>query len=402
MIKRLLFFLCFFVLFYVEPLRVGEVSIAVIWKAGLVLSLLFLLLHSTIKAQRMPKITFWGLIFAVQSAFNASFFVGLVENVSEAMKNTFVPMIYGVGVSIGNSTQTSEAIYRFVVLLSYSIVFSTVPFLVGLISPISAGYDLSIFGFDTHGFVGVYQTAHGASITIGTALVVLFFHLVHSMSFQSRIIAIVAISIGLYSVYLTYARTGYFILVVGFLVLLYNSKSNMRYIWLPFSVLSVLLIGFALYEYSSLFRMRLVGLNIYTQNTMTVSEALGSGRERFWVAVFDYFLAQDLPAKFWGLGSTVAKEMMLDAVGMRIYAHNGFIDILQFNGFLGAILYLIFLTKIWGEIRRFRFSKYFPLVSALFVTFLAQMIVQGERIFLADMLFALSIVAARVRFQHQK
>lgn len=381
-------FLIFFVVFYFESLDVLGVKLAVAWKSILIF---FILLYSFIKISksgfRIPSLTFWGLIFSIQSIFNASLLTNPLNNFAESIKSTFIPAFYLAFVS----RPGSDFAYKLMIVLATFSVISTIPFLLNIIDPISTGYDLTLFGFESQGFVGIFQNAHAASIVLGTAMLVLIYNLHNdNNSTPTKILIVLLLVFASASLYLTYARTGYFLFILGLLTYyLTNKKIRYKYIKLFLISLSIALLSLYLYQVSEIFRMRLFGENIYTE--LSGSSRADSGRMEFIITSIKYFMAQDLPTIIVGMGPEMSKELMDQEIGMRITAHNGFVNILQFNGLLGVFLYSVFLISMAVKVYSFRKSDYFPIVSALFVSYLAQMAVQGERVFLADVIFAASL-----------
>lgn len=393
-VRNFLLFLIFFIVFYIEVIDVFGIKFALLWKVCFLLFLLFFLISKK-TYNKIPKVSLWGLLFSFQSIFNLSLFANPVANITDAIKIAYIPLLFAVYGDRFLNVADGEKILKFLLLISQFIVLSTLPFLVGLIEPLSTGYNLSIFGLDDKGFVGIFQTAHTAAITVASALIVLvyFFSLTHQKS--DKLWLFFLISVGFTVLYYTYVRTGYLIFMIGVLVILLAKPSRYRLLAILLFIITLLVVGVFLFAYSDVFRMRILGSNIYMDGGGNSSIGIGSGREIFWASTFVYFFAQNAFAQFVGLGSTVGMDLMHNSVGLRIYAHNGFIDILQFYGFIGLLIYFIFIFYIVRELIRARGTSHFSLMVAIFAAYLAQMGVQGERVFLADFLFSLTLVLGR-------
>ncbi|MDM8274173.1 O-antigen ligase family protein [Enorma phocaeensis] len=72
-----------------------------------------------------------------------------------------------------------------------------------------------------------------------------------------------------------------------------------------------------------------------------------NGRNRFWAVDFEAYLQGNVFEKLFGHGFSYVYELNQSAIGMRLYAHNDFINILLNFGLSGLILYLaVFLPVI--------------------------------------------------------
>lgn len=157
----------------------------------------------------------------------------------------------------------------------------------------------------------------------------------------------------------------------------------------PFVVI-FLLAGWQYYESSEVVQMRFKGTNVYMEKSGGAQD-VGSGRTSFYTTAIENWSGEGLASILIGLGEEKAKDMMEDKVGLRIYAHNGFIDVVQFGGLLSTVLYLAFFYHLLIYIRKSRKEKFHHLVVALFLCYFVCMLIQGERFFLADVMFAVSL-----------
>lgn len=384
--KKIIFYSILFALLYFELEEIGGMKFAILWKGFLlVLVIGSLALRSGLHS--LSKLVFWGLLFSAESALNMSLFIDPGANISELVKNAYIPVFFAALHPGINKSVTEAKIYRFTIDTAYFIVLSSVPFLLGILEPRGQGYDLSIFGQAGEGFVGIFQTSHAASITLGFALIILFDHFRRTDSWGKKAALVPIVLIGIVSLYLTYTRTGYFIFLFGLTGYLLLNRSSYRFLWVVVEIGCVLTIGLYLFATSDVFEMRILGINQYMINGGSADTGIDSGRWGFWVAAVGYFTSQDFLSQLIGLGSSLSMDLMYEVIGLRVYAHNGFINILQYNGYIGVVLYCLFLTYLVKEIFRFPASRYFPLMFALLMCYIAQMLVQGERIFLADLLF---------------
>lgn len=397
-LKISLSFVLFFGLFYVEPIHVGPVTIAILWKS-LLLSALFLLLFSRRGKIILHRLTAWGLLFVVACLLNESLFIDPAETISNAIKNAYIPIIFGfVFQTINKSARSIELSRSFMLRLCTFIVLSTIPFLLNIISPLSTGYDLSIFGealSEELGFVGIFQNSHGASITLMVASATLLWGLPYIQRNSTRFFYLAMVSVGSIASVLTFVRTGLAMLVGAAITMLVISRNRIHF----YSALAIVMVaiwtGFYLFDTSETFRLRMLGLNIYSVQHDASLTQISSGRVLYWTSALDRFFSAPFPEQILGFGPTLAKDYMLEAVGRRVYAHNGFIDVLQFSGYFGLVAYSMMMFQFFRILFALeRSNPYFVLLAIHLTTYLVGMLFQGERYFLADVLFALALAGA--------
>lgn len=384
---HLIAFPLFFTLFYVESIKIGEVKIAILWKILLLFFIFsyFFMTHSFFKLQKF-------VIFYL--SYTLSLFIAptvnqfaMIETLPAITKNLFIVLPFQIFKTIKKS---NTELYQILLTLSIYIIFSAIPFVTGLLHPFTQGYDLTRFGVEEQGFVGIFQVAHAASVTIAFAIVVFFYHIQSPISISKKIFYFILIFFGLWLELQTFARTGSAMIFIASIYLFLIKKKLSFYIKLFPFVIIFGLGGWQYYESSEVVQMRLKGTNVYIEKSGGAQD-IGSGRIKFYTAAIESWSNNGLASILIGLGEEKAKDMMQDKVGMRIYAHNGFIDILQFGGLLSTVLYLIFLYYLYIYIRKSYKDKFHHLVIALFLCYFIAMLTQGERFFLADVMFSISL-----------
>lgn len=399
LVKVSLGFVFFFGLFYIEPIRVGPVSVAVLWKAFMLAALL-LALFMRPGGVFLPKLTVWGLLFSVAGLFNESLALDPVETISTAVKNGYIPILFGFWLQrFGGMEKGEYSARNLMIVLSAFILFSTIPFLLNLLSPLKSGYDLTLFDEmgGGVGFIGVFQNAHGASMSLTVAAATLLWGLADTRKKSTRLFYLAMMAVGLVASVLTLVRTGLAMFAAMLLVLLASSRKRIHF---RLALVLVIASGTAavyLFETSEVFRLRMLGLNVLMVEQDVTLNQIGSGRLLYWTTALERFFSSPLPQQIFGFGPTLAKEYMFEAVGLRIYAHNGFVDILQFYGYFGLFAYAMMLSQIFRILFVLpRSNPYFLLLGMHLTSYLIGMLVQGERYFLVDVLFVLTLVCAKL------
>ena len=392
-----LFYSAAFAFFYIEPVKLGPINFASFWKI-VAFAFVFILVIMLRRYQFIPKVALFGILFAGVSLLNPSLFMAPAETVSEALKYLYVPLIFTVLYGLHRKHNfTSETLLYFATHVSIFIAISGIPFVVGALEPIASkgGYDLSIFGLEGIGFNGIFFHSHGASIVMGTAAIVLIWAAKHSSKPSASAFFVFLAVFALYCVVQTYARTGYALAAFGVVLVIYYPFRAVKLLAItPLAIIAVFFTASAVIDNEALM-MRLQGKNIYT--IASGSGDLTSGRTRFWVGAVDSFV--DSPPREWafGAGPYLGKERMRERVNLRISAHNDFINALLFSGIVGLVLYLVFtfyLIRVAWRVRRNPLAG--DLTIALVGSYLVQMVLQGERMFLSELILVLVIFGAAI------
>lgn len=383
---HLIAFTGFFILFYIEIIPIGGVKIAILWKLVLIGIIILYLL--SLKSIGLHKFIFWGYLYSFKNFINLSSFIYFTSNLAEVIKSAFIPLLAHFFIYLQEKKNLN--LYKILLTISIYVIISTIPFLLGIIEPLGEGYDLSIFGLNAYGFVGIFQVPHAAAVTIAFAVIVLIYEFEKITVRKFKIIYLCLILLGLWVEIHTYARTGFAVLFIAGSYLLFVNKNIKYYFKISIPVILLGLVAYTYYQSSEVLKMRLEGTNKYIEQSDTKAD-LGSGRFKFQYYALKNWSSSDFIVISMGLGIGIAKDMMQKDVGRRIYSHNGFVDVLQFNGLIGIFLYGMFLFYMIVFILSNKSSPYYRLNIALLLAYTTSMFFQGEHFFLADVIFALGL-----------
>ena len=319
------------------------------------------------------------LLGGISSLMNLPLLIGSIS------RSIVLPLSYQYVKSIVNASR----IEKIILFISTFVVISTVPFHLDLITPLSRGYDLSIYGTNEEGFVGIFQRAHPASASLAVAVIILVNAFLQSPRGLNKYIYGFWALIGSYSAVLTYARSGLAMMIVGLFVLVFSSfsfRNAFRLSIISFFFASVLLSS------NSVLKMRLLDKNIYaTESAELTMENVGSGR----LMIAEYAIAnwwnEGYYAIWMGLGEPLARERMIQTKGSAIFAHNGVIEVLQTQGLVGLVLMFWFYYAIYKLIRLNSHSSKYTLNMALFSAYIVGFITQGNDVFIVYILMALGL-----------
>ena len=383
---HIFFFTIFFSIFYIETISIGGIKIAILWKLVLIGIIILYILNSKDSFQK--KFIFWGYLYSLKNFVNASSFTYFISALTEVIKSAFIPLLAHFFILLQKNKNLN--LYKILLTISIYIILSTIPFLLGIVQPLSKGYDLSLFGLEAYGFVGIFQIAHSAAVTIAFAIIILIYEFEKTNSKKLKIVYLSLIFLGLWVEIQTYARTGFAITLVAGSYLLFINKSIRYYLKISIPLVILCIGAYSYYLSSKVLQMRIEGTNKYQIQNKSKGD-LGSGRFKFQANAIENWSSSDIDVIFIGLGIEIALDLMKEDVGLRIYAHNGFVDILQFNGLIGVFIYGMFLLYMIIFILSNRSSPYFRLNIALLLAYLVAMFFQGEHFFLADVILALGL-----------
>jgi len=159
------------------------------------------------------------------------------------------------------------------------------------------------------------------------------------------------------------------------MVTLFFNYFNVKYIPI-YLILAIVTISSSLYLFQNdnVLRNRLLD-NYGNSNSDT--ENVGSGRLVFQVASFHIWSEGTVTEKLWGIGLNEYKDKMLKKLGLRIYAHNGFVSALVKDGIIGFILYFYFIGYMVFIAAKSR-SPFRVLALSFSLSYLSYQIVQGN------------------------
>lgn len=387
-IKHIFYFPLFFILFYIESISIGGIKFAILWKAPLLLAMLLRLLL-THKIQKLNKSIFLGYLYNLKQIITLSSFSSIVITLSSISKSVVFPLF----MQYAQQFYTEKKAVSLIRTLAIYILLSTLPFLLGLIEPLKSGYDLSRYGLDAFGFIGIFQKPHSAAITLAFAIVIVLFFLKFEQKKVFKLFLFLLILIGLYALLKTYVRTGFLLVFIGFYISYMSKKPFLYYVKL-FPVLLILIFGlYTYYQNSEVMQMRFEEKTVYRTSNDVTFENFGSGRLLIGYFAITNWLNGGETSILIGLGPELAKEKMKDTLGMRLFAHNGYIEILQTQGLIGIVFFILFMMFLYKYIKKYKKSKYYNLAYTLFILYLFEMLAQGGDIFLIYIFLGLAVAA---------
>jgi len=380
--KLLLLYILLFGVLYSEPITIGGISIGILWKLVAILLITLPLLYESLKRKKMELFAVLYFLFAFKSLFSYSSMDYPLESIIIAIKITMFPLLFLYFIRV-----EKEKLLFIAKHYAISIILSFVPYIFKLIKPLAEGYPLEMFGLDGQfGLIGPFMFPHAASISLAFAMIVVTLQIKSYNSFFMNLFYVSLIILGFYELILTYVRTGIVLYLVALIYLLLRDL-NMKKILIIFMTMMVFLAGsMYLFSHSKIAKMRMQDKNKYVQDDV------GSGRFLYWNAAINNWLDDEDIVILIGLGEEYAKDKMVRSVGLRIFAHNEFVQMLQREGLIGFIIFMSSLIALFKYMRRYKSSKYYPNSMAIFIGLIAMMMFQGS--FYFTIVFFLAIYLA--------
>lgn len=387
--KTVLFYLFSFLLLYSEPITIGGIKIGILWKIVLLAAILIPISTYILKTKQIEAFVLFALLFSLKILFSISSFEDINHTIGMIAKSLLFPLLFLFFTIKLNTIQLKYIAKHFSIL----IILSFVPFMLGILDPMSEGYKLESYGFkDSFGLIGVFQKPHAASMSLAFPLIVIYYFFQNDKNKFMKFIYLGLLGLGIYELVLTYVRTGLLMVLIGIFYLWIKEKGGKKYVTAIIIALPIGFMFFYMYTTNPVFKMRIHDENIYHKKTEKIeTDRIGSGRLRYAKAAINNWYDEGFASHAIGLGMGLGLDKMEKAVGMKIFAHNQYIQVLQQEGIIGALLFLLYLYSLLKYILRRKTNKYYFISMALFLAYIVEMAVQGGVLFSMALLMAIPL-----------
>lgn len=367
--KLSIVYLFAFVLLYVEAISISGITISIIWKIILMSYILIIVSFKLSQIKKIDAFIFFYILLSLKGFFSISSLDYILVTIELFIKNLFFVGLYLYFLHFVSEKKLILLGKNFAIL----VIISFIPFILDILQPLSKGYGLYRYGEDDEfGLIGVFQKVHAASITLGFSMIVLFSHLIKEVNKKIKLIYSLLLILGLYTLVFTYVRTGIVVFTVGFIYLYIKSDIKNKYSKLLLIGVIISILSIYLYNNNQVIQMRTSDKTIYQDDG-----AIGSGRFKYAYHAIDNWYSEGFNSIIIGLGQEYARDLMFLDVHNRIFAHNGYVQILQTEGLIGITLFFLFLFFLIKYIYYRRFSPYYNINIAIFLAYLVMMFLQG-------------------------
>lgn len=382
-IKIFILYLIFFILFYLEPITLGGVNFAILWKIPLVI---YLGVYFFIKLNKIPYIPTFILI-GVLLSLKILFSLSSLEYINSTI-NEFTKLIIFFFIFIYLEYKYNfEELRKFGIYTAIFVILSFIPFLLNILKPLGKSIELSKYGtLDISSLTGIFQNPHSAGITLAISLIVIYYHILNSIKLKEKITYLLFFFGGTIEMILTFVRTPMVILIIGIGIL---SFKYFKLKHVLYSIIIILLtITYVFINIENNILLKSLQVRIQGENKYNSTGGVGSGRIMFWEQAIKSTQSEGFIGLTMGLGIELAKDKMEKGTGLRLFAHNGFLEELQSNGIVGFLLLIAFLYYLYIYIKKYRESPYYILALAIYSGYIVYIFFQGGNYFLFYVIFS--------------
>lgn len=363
-------FVLFSLILFLESGKIGSLNFAAIWKIPIVFYLIYYTYLKNKNRIKSVQFVICGGLFCLIYPLHSNILNSILPEIMDVTKIILIPTT--AFFLFDRFKHTPAKIVKLIFWFSVFLIWSNVPYLFGIINPVVQKDYTEAFGEGMSkdaGFSGPFLSIHAQGVIMAVS-VLFIINLVYRYPKKFRktnLFLLATVLIGVYCLYLSFARTGWLFFIISFTFLFLNKESlkqvkNLRRIFIIFFLL-ICGIYYLIVSNES-FRRRLFDEREYVNRAR--NEEIGSGRLWLTTAAISNWKNSDLASVFMGYGIEKGFEKMNQRIGLRLIAHNGYVDILQRSGVKGIVLFLLFIILLFRVIKEsssrfsyFTFSIFF-------------------------------------------
>lgn len=384
-VKIIILFAIFVALHYIEGLpSIAGMSVAQLWKLPIIFFLLSHYIFTPYKAKTFEKCSF---LLAIESFIN----IETLNNISFVIASSTKTLTCILFYYLFSNSLRIEMVERIILNLSRFICLTSLLTLLDIVTPIEGYESAEQFGVEGQIFyTSLFGTPHAAASYFAISILVLLFFL-YKRKYNShfeKYFNCCMIVVALISIFNTYVRTGWIMLVIG-TFMLFGVKKILTNIKLLFASVMSVCGFFWLFMNNEAFMARMTARRIY--GTMSDSPSIdmdGSGRKEFWENGYRLWENGNNFEFLFGHGYTAVVENNERIMGIRVFSHNQFVDSLSQNGLIAFILLIAVFISQYLFIRKRKDKEYYRLCLAIWLMSLIFSFFQNEMCFNYAVLYA--------------
>lgn len=377
--KYIIYFLLFFALFYSETMQVGSMTFSQVWKMPLVVYLFYCYASSN---KKYPSFIPVALGFALMQILNSDIITNSFFAFSRLAKFADFPLLFAF---FYTKKYSSEKLWKITISVAQYFILTTIPYILNIL-PEKQTIE-HVYG-DTVGRLYIFQSMHAASIILSFAIIVIAYNLkYYCKTTVGKVYNAILLLIGFYAIFGTFVRTGWLMSLLGILIIFFPRKFSAKELMISIAILAGVAF-FVVYQYNN--NADFVNRLFDNGDARSVDkDALGSGRMIFLATGLELFFNSNVIEMLLGCGALQVFDYMDLRLGMHIGLHNGFGDALVMNGIIGFSLLIMMLFRMFLFIKKYKQSRFYLLLIAFYIPFVACMYTQGNIGFGQDLFAAL-------------
>ena len=390
-LKEGIIYLLIFILIYFEQTSFGPIKISY-WKLPIIIYMLtFVLKHYKVG----KEIFVLSIIISLKLIFNLYFYLG-VETFNEATYIIILPLSLNF-FYIKYKFNSKKAV-RLLILTASFFLLSALPFIFNLLSQTRS---ISIYEGqeNLNALTGIFYHMSISSQIFSVSTIIILFNYNYFSCKKIKHLWFVLIFLGIYCVYAAYTRTGWIMLLIGFI---YFSKFKLDflrykilYITSLLSLLIVIPLIFSELDKESFFYKRLVGESTNTTNDDLDLNTLSSGRLLIYQHSLQGVFEEGNLGILLGIGKDLSTTKNNKIHGVGYVAHNKFIEVFCYGGILALLIFFFYLYSLYKTIAKIRYNNPFKkLIKCLFILMIFTLIPSHGFNMYSDFLFGLLMAIA--------
>ncbi|MCQ2268245.1 MAG: O-antigen ligase family protein [Bacteroidaceae bacterium] len=383
----ILLFIPFFLLFYSEGMALGSLTVSQLWKMPLIGAIIYYLFQYRKKATPSWSQAYYWL--AVKNLLNAGLFQNIMGNIQEGMRFLFLPLLY----NFFANTALLKTVRKIILVIAQYFILTNIPFLLGM-KPLKSGLDYG----ELVAYSGIFQNQHAMSTIMSICIVIVLHFMKHEWisGRWSKLYNMLLIILASYCMYMGFARTGWLMCLLGVFIIFIPKDLSVKQ-WIGIATMSCCLLGGFVYMMNTnkTFYNRIVGIDSRTNKKISLS----SGRDVFIRNAWDLYCSGNTLELVFGKSMDELKDYEKEKTGMRIYAHNGFANMLATNGALGILFMFICGITLLAFVYQCRDCPSYRLALTMWIMNVSFQLTQGGHIFHVDILYALAYCILQMEFE---
>jgi hypothetical protein len=397
--KSIIFFLLLFVLLYFEDrVHLGAISLSNIWKTVVIFIFLFYSFDKIMRNNAVNAFSRTALFLSL------SLFIGPGKlnflDIEEVITVLILPISYYSFYYLYKNN--SHKLMDKMLLLSCFLILSSLPFIFGLLESIKTDVlEAELYGLDKGVLIGLFKhPSLSSKVFVFSTLYLFVYGLAVVKKAYGKVMLIGVIFIGMYSIYLSFTRTGWFMLLFGIVFSIVYNKNFKAYFTKVVPLLILVSFGlFYVYNTNETIQRRINSDRIGRENaTIDYMTLITSGRDVLIINAVQTVSEGGVFSMIFGLGKQEALQKNNDTL-----AHNRFVEIFQYGGLISLTLFLLYLYYLYQEFSKRKNKSVFYKLSLIFFLLLIMSLIPSHGLPIwADILFGGVLALNRMQFENDK
>lgn len=388
--RYILLFIPFFMLLYSENINIGGgMKISQLWKMPLLAYLIYYVFQYRRKSSPdWTKMYYW---LSLKHLINGEMCKSLVSNIQDGLTFLFLPLSYNY---FQNKLKTIS-LQKCILCVCQYFILTNIPFLFFGMESNQEGIDYGDFKC----FTGIFQNQHAMSVIMAICIMVILYNY-KSGTFKDwkvKLYNIFLLGLGVYAMYLGFARTGWVMCVIGICILFFPKDLQAKQ-WMRIVSLCIVL--------GSVFAYMMVSNKAFHDRILDINSAtgkkkeMGSGRGTLIANAIELYTSGNYFELAFGYSMVGLKEYERQKIGKPLFAHNGFVTLLATDGAIGLLMEILAMLLLLRFIHRRRNCPTYRLAVSSWVMNLSFQLTQGGHIFHYDILYAM--IYCLLQFEYEE